>query len=246
MNTLTLEGAQDFALTTDALNFMQNSYKALESLALLGGENYILSGCKVTGSSVASGIVVINGKIMPFEGGTIQADVKVVKTTSTVTVGGTSREEITYKAQFGTSLNPSDNVAWSAMKSFDELVKITSRMDAVEDITDKIKHSNKDISIQSHSSSAGVVKDYCKIGRSQSLWSLNCKFTFQIGGQATNPEFSFGEAIPSLSYRPTFFVNCNGAVKEAEVMSVTPLRIKIYHSFAIGNNIISINQTFAE
>jgi hypothetical protein len=117
MNKLTLSGATNFALTTDALAFMQSSYEALEKLGALGGDNYIVSGCEVSGSSVTSGWIFLKGKLMPFTGGTIQTNVRIIKTINTINVDIASREQTTYHAEFGTSANPEDNVPWATLSA---------------------------------------------------------------------------------------------------------------------------------
>ena len=115
MNTLKLESQRNFPLTTDALKFMQDAYASLEQLALLAGYTAILSGCTITGSSASDGVVIIGGRLMPFRGGTIQTNVRVVTNVATITVGTGTREQTTYHAEFGTSTNPADNVAWSTL-----------------------------------------------------------------------------------------------------------------------------------
>lgn len=117
MNTLKLENQRNFPLTTDALKFMQDAYASLEQLALLAGTHAIISGCTVTGQSASDGVVVIHGKLMPMRGGTIQSNVRIVTTTGTVQVGTGVREQTTYHAEFGTSVNPSEMVAWSQLNS---------------------------------------------------------------------------------------------------------------------------------
>jgi hypothetical protein len=123
MNKLTLSGVQDFALTTDALAFMQSAYETFEQLAKLGGDNYIVSGCTVTGSSVSSGYMVLKGKLVYFTGGTIQPNVRIVETVSTVTVDVASRDQTTYYAEFGTSADTTKNVAWEEIESYPAFVK---------------------------------------------------------------------------------------------------------------------------
>lgn len=115
MNTLKLESQRNFPLTTDALKFMQDAYASLEQLALLAGYTAILSGCTITGHSASDGVVIIGGRLMPFRGGTIQTNVRVVTNVATITVGTGVREQTTYHAEFGTSTNPADNVAWSTL-----------------------------------------------------------------------------------------------------------------------------------
>lgn len=124
MNKLALQGVQDFALTTDALAFMQSAFESFEQLGNLGGESIIVSGCVVTGSSVSSGWMFIKGKLMPFIGGSIQTNVRIVETVQTVNVDVASRQQTTYYAEFGTSSDPLKNVAWSNITRFKNLKEL--------------------------------------------------------------------------------------------------------------------------
>lgn len=115
MNTVILTDKRDFPLSTNALKFIQEAYSQLEQLTKVVGDNYILSGCTVTGSSASSGWVVIGGKLMPFVSNTIQTTVRVVSDTQIKTVGSGTREETTVWAEFGTSANPAENIPWATL-----------------------------------------------------------------------------------------------------------------------------------
>lgn len=69
MNKVNFEQTGGFPLETNTLSFLQTAYGQLSSLAGLGGQSYILSGCDITGANVANGIVVIDGEVLPFVGG---------------------------------------------------------------------------------------------------------------------------------------------------------------------------------
>lgn len=140
MNKLTLSGATDFALTTDALAFMQEATEAIEKLAALGGDNYIVTGCVVTGTSVSSGWMVLKGQLISFTGGTIQTNVRIVETVETITVDIASRVQNVYHAEFGTSADPSKNVPWADIKRPVKLIDVFSKTEvnnlfAVTDLT---------------------------------------------------------------------------------------------------------------
>jgi hypothetical protein len=126
MDTLALSGKTNFALTTDALAFMQAAYSAFEKLAALGGDNYVVSGCTESGTSVTSGWMVLNGKLMPFNGGTVQTNVQIIQTTAPIKVGSTTREETTYHAEFGTSSDTANNVAYADIARLTALSNVLS------------------------------------------------------------------------------------------------------------------------
>lgn len=135
MNSVALTGKRKFPLTTDALAFMQAAWSMLENFSKLGGDNYILSGCTVTGSSASSGMVVIGGRLMSFAGGSIQSNVKVVTTQTAVTVGAGTREQTTYAAEFGTSTNAEENVSWETLNAnrIDNLLALKTGVAALND-----------------------------------------------------------------------------------------------------------------
>jgi len=135
MNKLTLQGVQNFALTTDALAFMQSAFESFEQLGFMGGDNIIVSGCIVTGSSVSSGWMFLKGKLLPFSGGSIQTNVRIVETVQNVTVDIASREQRTYHAEFGTSVDPDKNVAWTSIVVPYSLKSIKSMIDSQFGVT---------------------------------------------------------------------------------------------------------------
>ena len=132
MNKLNLENKRDFALTTDALAFMQNAYEAFEKFGYLGGDNYIVSGCVLTGSSMSSGYMFLKGRLMPFNGGTIASNVQIIATTQTITVDTGTREQTTYRAEFGPSATPENNVPWSEIKKLDSIKDIMTKVLSLE------------------------------------------------------------------------------------------------------------------
>lgn len=132
MDKITLQGATDFALTTDALAFMQSAYEALERIAGIGGENYIVSGCTVSGSTATSGWMFLKGKLMPFQGGSIQTNVRIIEEVNTVNVDVASRQQTTYRAEFGTSADSTKNVSWADIQRPAKLVDVFSKTEVYD------------------------------------------------------------------------------------------------------------------
>lgn len=56
-------------LTNDLMATLQEAYQLFEVLGDVAGHLTILKGCETNGSTTNPGIVAINGKIFPFEGG---------------------------------------------------------------------------------------------------------------------------------------------------------------------------------
>ncbi|NDV93529.1 hypothetical protein D0T84_01180 [Dysgonomonas sp. 521] len=74
----------DFPAASDDLDRLQNATYMVAALALLGGANYILSGCADDGSNVAPGMIVINGEILPFQGGAKKSKITIQETKTTL------------------------------------------------------------------------------------------------------------------------------------------------------------------
>jgi len=78
--------ATGFPGTNQTLRFMQDAWsEPLKALAMLAGDKTILSGVVVTGSNVSAGFVAINGEILPFEAGTLQAQVTIIEQVAVAT-----------------------------------------------------------------------------------------------------------------------------------------------------------------
>lgn len=78
MNNANFLAKENFPQSTYTFDFLQNMIKMAGSLALLGGDDFILSGCADDGKGVISeGLVVINGQLYPFAGGAKKAKIKI-------------------------------------------------------------------------------------------------------------------------------------------------------------------------
>lgn len=78
MKKLEFSTLAGFPASTETWRFIQEMIEQLQQLSLLGGQNYIISGCEEGGGVAAAGWVVINGEVLPFEGGAVQPKVIVV------------------------------------------------------------------------------------------------------------------------------------------------------------------------
>ncbi len=121
MNNVLLQQTGGFPLETDTLNFMQNAYSFLQHMAALGGDNYILSGCTVMGSTVSNGVVVIAGEVLEFRGGLIQSTVVVRedKATRPFENGQVKEVYFTRYVTFGTGTGA---IAWDSLTRFKPLL----------------------------------------------------------------------------------------------------------------------------
>lgn len=84
MDKINFIAKDDFPVSTDTLNRLQEATSMVANMALLGGTNYILSGCAVAGSKAAPGVIVLNGEILPFIGGDINSHISIQETKITL------------------------------------------------------------------------------------------------------------------------------------------------------------------
>ena len=126
MNKVDFSKYQKFPLSTESLDFMQQMTMMMSNVALMAGDNYILSGCVETGNNVSAGIIVINGEVIPFVGGTKEAYIVIEETKRTVTAAGQIYEDIyvSRNARFGTGVVQFE---WSGFKPVTPIPKIVPR-----------------------------------------------------------------------------------------------------------------------
>jgi hypothetical protein len=115
MNRTNFNQTGGFPLKTERLDELQTSYDIFNSLGNIAGNLVILSGCEVTGSNVAKGVVFINGEVYPFAGGYIAPTVVINSTTISKEFeeGGSKPVHTLKVAGFGTA---SESWAWTSFK----------------------------------------------------------------------------------------------------------------------------------
>lgn len=84
MDKINFLAGEDFPVSTNTFDRMQQATNMAASLALLGGSNYILSGCVADGDNVTPGVIVIAGEILPFQGGAKMDKVTIRETKTTL------------------------------------------------------------------------------------------------------------------------------------------------------------------
>ena len=111
---------RNFPLSTEGLDFIQLQIEMAANYARAAGGNYILSGCAVNGSNVATGTVIINGELLPFIGGTLQNKVRIVQTTENITAGSETYNDAYVRryVEFGSNIGNADTFNWADLKAF--------------------------------------------------------------------------------------------------------------------------------
>jgi microcystin-dependent protein len=84
MDRINFLAGEDFPVSTNTFDRLQQAANMAACLALLGGSNYILSGCVADGDDVTPGVIVIAGEIMPFLGGAKMDKVTIQETKTTL------------------------------------------------------------------------------------------------------------------------------------------------------------------
>lgn len=118
-------------ISTDTFEWMQNQMLQLQYGSLLGGSNYILQGCTVNNGITTNGWVVVNGEVLPFVGGALQANVIVVDVPTQREFFGGQQNNYYHErtATFGTA---TVQYAWSTFSRNDPANGVLSRLDKVE------------------------------------------------------------------------------------------------------------------
>lgn len=118
-------------LKAERLQELQEAYSIFNNLGYLAGNFAILTGCEVVGTNVSDGVVVMNGEVILFQGGTITENVIIVETPINKEFkDGTSKplHFIRY-ATFGTS---EDMVSWNDFKRVDPIITLMARLTSLE------------------------------------------------------------------------------------------------------------------
>ena len=75
MNQLDFNIKAGWPASTETWEYLQNMILQAQNAALLGGKNFIVSGCIESAGNATDGIICVNGEILPFIGGPVQPKV---------------------------------------------------------------------------------------------------------------------------------------------------------------------------
>jgi microcystin-dependent protein len=130
-------------LSTSGLEFVQGQTLLTAELARMAGGDYILSGCEVNGSNVSPGVMILDGEVIPFVGGTLETKVRVTESKSSVTAGSETYEDfyIRRHAEFGSNVSNVDTFLWSninPLPTLKELATDYATKTALEELRDLV------------------------------------------------------------------------------------------------------------
>ena len=122
MNKLNLTHEAGYPFDVNFLAFMQNAYSLFNHFGHLAGNLSIISGCEQTGNTISTGTVLINGELLPFEGGAKSDTVFIKELTNEVTFedGFLRPLEVIRSVAFGRS-TPEKTFNWANFKSVSNL-----------------------------------------------------------------------------------------------------------------------------
>jgi hypothetical protein len=138
MNKIDFTQPGGYPLDQDTFGFMQMNAQMVAQLAALCGPFAILSGCEQTGSNVSNGYIILNGEILPFIGGAIQAKVIIQESKTLLNYeDGVQRPSLIERvATFGD--DGVTNVLWASFKR-NTPVGLIARIEALEDLPGRVK-----------------------------------------------------------------------------------------------------------
>lgn len=105
MNIINFNQSVGFPLETEILAEMQKAYTLLNALGAIVGNNTIISGCTLNGSTVSDGVLYLNGEIIEFKGGTLDTNIIIVETKTALEFEDAITRDVVYTrhATFGTA-----------------------------------------------------------------------------------------------------------------------------------------------
>ena len=115
MNIIHCNQAGGFPLTTETLNYLQNTYKIFNAISGLTGDLAIVSGCQQVGNTISDGVVCIEGELYPFEGNTIGTTVFIKETPTPQTFEDGSSKNV-YIQKVATFGNSTRTYPWASFK----------------------------------------------------------------------------------------------------------------------------------
>lgn len=127
MNKQNFNQLGGFPLETDTLDWLQEAYSIFNALGDVIGNYAIISGCTVNGSNVGDGVVFINGEVYKFVGGAIQANVRIIQTSTTKVFENGDINPV-HNQRYVTFASGVGEISWSNFKRPETLINLSSRI----------------------------------------------------------------------------------------------------------------------
>lgn len=238
MKTLKFD-VDNFALTTNVLSVLQESYKLIQTLTNVIGPKFVISGCAENAGVIAPGIVCIDGEIMQTAGGSTSLLCKVESTVVNKTIQDGSYQYTENQLVFTSG----GSFPWGYLKrltSLSDLKTITENLSLeTEDLDDRAvilensvqvienslqKYTAIDITVASGSATIGAIS-YKRANRAGDVYALQFKFDVDYGttSEAVVLQMSFG--VPGAIVGSEIPVKIYGVDKLMTIVQAVPLQL---------------------
>lgn len=115
MNKVNFLAKENFPQSTHTFDFLQKMIHLAGNMALLGGDNYILSGCvDDQDGNVSEGLIVINGELLAFVGGAKKSKIKIQETKESDHFNGVDYPEAYIHRKVG--FDDDGDILWDDLK----------------------------------------------------------------------------------------------------------------------------------
>ncbi|PIB28932.1 hypothetical protein BFP77_08420 [Maribacter sp. 4U21] len=131
-----------FPADNEFLMLIQSIIGEVSQLSNIGGTDFILKGCEVTGGNAAAGWMVLNGEVIRFAGGAVGTNVTVTEDVENVTyledvnpadgLGDSKAAYYIRTAEFGTG--GSYTVAWASLPRVKPMTEVQKAITPVDGI----------------------------------------------------------------------------------------------------------------
>ncbi|MDU1893038.1 MAG: hypothetical protein E6767_20370 [Dysgonomonas sp.] len=138
MNNVNFLGQDQFPWSSDTFDFLQKMILQSATLAQLGGDTYILSGCVENGLNVGDGIIVINGEVMPFKGGPKQTTIYIQETRRDVNASGYVFSQV-YRDRYAAFGLGEPQYNWADIKRVDTNLQLRTAIDGLKSAIDALQ-----------------------------------------------------------------------------------------------------------
>lgn len=254
MKTLKFD-INDFALTTNVLGIIQDSYKLVQALSNVVGVRFVISGCEENAGVIASGIVYVNGEIMETAGGSTALLCKVESNTVVKNIQDGSYEytEKTLLFTSGGTFN------FAEVKRITNMVDLKLLIDNLDTITDDLdtrtiiledsvqviedsltKAADLSISVSDGAATIGNVQ-YSRANRAGDIYALQAKFDIDFGTNAAGVEIEFGIAVPYGIINAEIPVIINDVLHYMKISHGTPFRMLLVDVYSQESIQVKIN-----
>lgn len=135
MNKIEVQGS-GFPADNRTWRFVRDMINTVHELAAIGGNNYILKGCEDDNGVISDGFIVLDGELLPFQGGAVGAEITINETVDAVTyledlnpADGQGDDKNAYFTRFARFGN--DGVAtynWADLERLNPLLELQRRL----------------------------------------------------------------------------------------------------------------------